>query len=677
MRAPDSAKQRADYLRQQIELHNRHYYQLDDPLISDAEYDQLLRELQQIEQDYPELVTQDSPTRRVGVAPLKLFAAVRHELPMLSLENAFSEQDVAAFDRRVRERVQLETVEYIAEPKLDGLAVSLIYERGRLVRAATRGDGHTGEDVTQNVRTIRDIPLKLAGEGYPERLEIRGEVFMPKKNFLALNDRARERGEKVFMNPRNAASGSLRQLDPKITAARRLGFFCYGHGIYPADRLPERQQELLAQFASWGLPVNREIEVVQGLAGCLDYYRRLLACRHDLPYEIDGVVYKVSRFSLQAKLGVGARAPRWAIAHKFPAEESTTRVTAITVQVGRTGALTPVACLEPVFIGGVTVTHATLHNVGEVHRKDIRIGDTVVIRRAGDVIPEIVKVILEKRPARTEIFTMPARCPVCGSDTISIPGEAAVRCSGGLFCPAQHKESIKHFASRKAMDIEGLGDKLIDQLLAKNFIRTVADLYRLSADELARPDRMGKKSADNLIQALERSKQTTLARFLYALGIRGVGEITAQTLASHFHTLENIKNADEKALQDVADIGPAIARSIFTFFRQPHNLEVIRQLLEAGVRWDEAPARVGSLPLRGRTFVITGSLSSMTREEAKAKLQTLGAKVTESISQSTDYLVVGAAPGSKLTKALEWGVEVIDEKKLLHLLDRSDTQTQQ
>jgi DNA ligase (NAD+) len=669
MRDLDAAKVRAALLRQQIELHNQRYYQLDDPLISDAEYDQLLHELQVLERDYPDLATPDSPTQRVGIAPLKAFAAVRHPCPMLSLENAFSDEDAVAFDRRVRERTRLETPEYVAEPKLDGLAISLIYEHGILIRGATRGDGYTGEDVTPNVRTIRDIPLKLTGSDYPDRIEIRGEVFMTKQNFLALNKRASERSEKIFINPRNAASGSLRQLDPKITAARRLCFFCYGHGESTRDRLPQKQQDLLARFQSWGLPVNPEVEVVQGIAGCLEYYRRLLLRRHDLPYEIDGVVYKVSRFDLQQALGSGVRAPRWAIAHKFPAEEATTRVTAIKVQVGRTGALTPVARLQPVFVGGVTVTNATLHNLDEVRRKDIRVGDTVVIRRAGDVIPEVVKVIADMRPPGAEVFVMPAHCPVCHSDVVAMPGEAVVRCSGGLYCPAQHKESIKHFASRRAMDIEGLGDRLIDQLLVRKYIASVADLYRLDTDTLARLERMGEKSARNLVEALEKSKRTTLARFLYALGIRGVGEITAQALANHFYTLEKIQNATEEDLQAVADIGPAIAHSLFVFLRQPHNLEVIQALRQAGVHWEEAAPKVKRSPLSGRVFVITGALTSMTREEAKAKLRALGAKVTDSVSRNTDYVVAGAEPGSKLNRAVELGVNVIDESEFLRLVE--------
>ena len=669
MHVPDEARRRAAALREQIEYHNRRYYQLDAPVISDAEYDQLLHELQALERQYPELVTPDSPTQRVGAAPIEALAEVRHEVPMLSLDNAFTEEDLLDFDRRIREKLERETVEYVAEPKLDGLAISLIYDDGVLVRGATRGDGHSGEDVTHNVRTIRDIPLKLEGSGFPKRFEVRGEVFMSKRGFLALNKKALESGEKVFVNPRNAAAGSLRQLDPKITTTRPLRFYCYGYGVYPATQLPRRHQDIFERFKSWGLPVSPEFRVVQGVEGCLTYYRALLARRHELPYEIDGVVYKLSRFDWQNELGYVARAPRWAIAHKFPAEEVTTRVIAIDVQVGRTGALTPVARLEPVFVGGVTVTNATLHNADEVHRKDIRVGDTVVVRRAGDVIPEVVKSVPEKRPAKTEIFVLPKHCPVCGSDVETTPGEAIARCSGGLYCPAQHKEAIKHFASRRALDIEGLGDKLVDQLLDKKLVDTVADLFHLKVDDLAELERMGKKSAENVIQALEKSKHTTLPRFLYALGIREVGEVTAQTLANHFRTLDKIMTADEAELQHVPDVGPTMAYHIATFFQQAQNREVIQNLLDAGVRWEEAAAKAkAEQTLTGKTFVLTGTLVSLTRDEAKAKLQARGAKVTASVSKKTDYVVAGADPGSKLATAEELGVEIIDEAQLLALL---------
>jgi DNA ligase (NAD+) len=660
---------RAAELREQIDYHNRRYYQLDAPVISDAEYDALLRELQTLERQYPELATPDSPTQRVGAAPLAAFAEVRHEVPMLSLDNAFTDEDVLAFDRRIREKLEQETTEYLAEPKLDGLAISLLYEHGLLTRGATRGDGHTGEDVTHNVRTIRAIPLRLSGSGFPARFEVRGEVFMPKAGFEAMNRKALETGDKVFVNPRNAASGSLRQLDPAITASRPLSFYCYGYGAYPEDRLPESQPELLERFRAWGLPINPETRVVRGVQGCLDYYRALSAKRDKLPYEIDGVVYKLSRFGWQAEMGYVARAPRWAIAHKYPAEEATTRVLAIDVQVGRTGALTPVARLEPVFVGGVTVTNATLHNADEVRRKDIRAGDTVVVRRAGDVIPEVVKSIPEKRPPNTRAFVLPERCPVCGSEVEIEEGEAIARCSGGLYCPAQHKEAIKHFASRRAMDIDGLGDKLVDQLLENKLVDTVADLFHLNVEELAGLERMGPKSAENLIAALEKSKHTTLPRFLYALGIREVGEVTAQTLATHLRTLEAIMTSDEPALQAIPDVGPTMAAHIAAFFRQPHNREVIRALLAAGVHWEETGAPVPQeQPLAGKVFVLTGTLAGLTRDQAKARLQALGAKVTGSVSKKTDYVVAGADPGSKLTKALELNVNVIDENELMSLL---------
>lgn len=669
MSAPEAVKERVVRLRQEIEQHNRRYYQLDAPVVSDAEYDELLRELRELEQQYPQLLTPESPSQRVGAAPISAFAAVRHEVPMLSLDNAFDDDDVQAFDRRIREKLERESIEYVAEPKLDGLAVSLLYEDGLLVRGATRGDGHAGEDVTHTVRTVRDIPLKLKGSGYPRRFEVRGEVFMPKEGFQAMNRRALEAGEKVFVNPRNAAAGSLRQLDPRISAARPLAFLCYGYGVFPKSALPASQQDIIARFGEWGLPISQEMQVVKGAEGCLAYYRELLARRHQLPYEIDGVVYKLSRIDWQEELGFVARAPRWAIAHKFPAEEMTTTVLAIEVQVGRTGALTPVARLRPVFVGGVTVTNATLHNADEVKRKDIRVGDTVVVRRAGDVIPEIVKSIPEKRPADAEEFVMPGHCPVCGSEVECLPEETIVRCSGGLYCPAQHKEAIKHFASRRALDIEGLGDKLVDQLLEKHLVSDVADLYALTVEQLAGLDRMGQKSAENLIAALEKSKRTSLPRFLYALGIREVGEVTAANLATHLGSLDALKAADEAQLQAIPDVGPTMARHIATFFRQPHNLEVIRKLLEAGIAWEECePPKPESQVLRGKVFVLTGTLAALTRDEAKSRLQALGAKVTGSVSKKTDFVVAGAEPGSKLDKARELGVEVIDEGVLLKML---------
>ncbi len=666
---PEQPVRRIAGLREQIDLHNKRYYQLDDPLISDAEYDELMRELIALEQRYPALLTPDSPSQRVGAEPLQAFEQVTHAVPMLSLENAFSDEEVRAFDKRVRERLGVDEVEYAAEPKMDGLAISLLYERGILVQAATRGDGRTGENVTHNARTIRAIPLKLAGRNYPERLEVRGEVFISKKGFAGLNRWARQQGEKEFVNPRNAAAGSLRQLDPSMTARRPLSFYSYGHGICPESALPETHNELLSRFESWGLPVCSEIEVVKSADGCIANYQRFLRQRLALPYEIDGVVYKVNRFDFQEKMGFVARAPRWAVARKFPAEIAMTEVVAIDVQVGRTGALTPVARLKPVFVGGATVTNATLHNADEVRRKDVRVGDTVIVQRAGDVIPEVLRAVLEKRPANTAEFAMPTHCPVCGSEVITIPGETTLRCSGGLYCPAQQKASIIHFASRKAMDIDGLGEKLISQFLDKKLINTVADLYDLTVEQLSKLERMGEKSAQNLIDALEHSKQTTLARFLYALGIREVGAVTANLLARHLGSLEAIAQADEERLQAIPDIGPTVAKHITVFFRQPHNIEVIQKLRAAGVRWDDVVVEAERVqPLKDVTFVITGTLETLTREEAKAQLEALGAKVTSAVSRKTRYLVAGSNPGSKLAKAAELGVEMIDEEKLLSML---------
>lgn len=671
MTALHSARQRVTELREQIESHNRSYYQFDAPVIADAEYDRLMRELLELENRFPELATPDSPTHRVGAAPLAAFAEVRHQVPMLSLDNAFSGEEVEAFDRRARERLGISegSIDYVAEPKLDGLAVSLTYQSGVLALAATRGDGRVGEDVTANVRTIPSIPLRLAGRDHPERMEVRGEVFMPKLGFRLLNERGLRLGEKTFANPRNAAAGSLRQLDPKITVSRPLAFFCYGVGFVPNAVIPPEHFTLLRLLESWGFPVCSEIARVAGVDGCLGYYRRILEKRALLPYEIDGVVYKVNDFAQQERLGYVARAPRWAVAHKFPAEEATTHVEAIDVQVGRTGALTPVARLTPVFVGGVTVTNATLHNADEVRRKDIRVGDTVIVRRAGDVIPEVVKMIPELRPADARMFEMPERCPACGSNVEPTPGEAILRCSGGLYCPAQHKESVRHFASRRAMDIEGLGDKLIDQLLDRKLIETVADLYRLREDGLADIDRMGTKSARNLLQSLEKSKTTTLSRFLYALGIREVGEVTARALAAHYGSLDAMMAADPESLQQVRDVGPSVAGHVATFFAQPHNREVVAALLAVGIQWSPETVASGARPLENQSFVLTGTLASMAREEAKEMLERLGARVSGSVSKKTTYVVAGNEPGSKLAKAEQLGVDVLTEKEFLQLLE--------
>jgi len=668
MSVPKTARQRARGLHEELHEHNYRYYVLDDPVITDAEYDRLLRELQQLEAKHPELVTPDSPTQRVGAAPLKAFGQVRHAVRMLSLDNAFDDDELADFDRRVRERLEVDTIEYAAEPKLDGVAVSLRYEDWVLVRGATRGDGETGEDITQNVRTIDGVPLRLAGDNIPSVLEVRGEVYISHRGFEQLNRKVTEQGLKPFVNPRNAAAGSLRQLDPKITAARPLEMYCYGVGQVEGN-LPDRHTDILAQLGKWHLRIYAGIQRVQGLDGCIDYYRSLEQQRAALPFDIDGVVFKVDRLEQQEQLGFVSRAPRWAIARKFPAEEAQTRVTGIDVQVGRTGAITPVARLEPVFVSGVTVTNATLHNADEVHRKDVRKGDTVVIRRAGDVIPEVVRVIKEKRKRGVRLFKMPATCPVCGSAVERVEGEAVARCTGGLFCPAQRREAIKHFASRRAMDIDGLGDKLVDQLVETGLIHDVSDLYRLGVEELAGLERMAEKSATNLVAALESSKHTTLERFIYALGIREVGEATARILAHEYGDLEPLMQVEAEALEEIHDIGPVVAQHIAGFFTEQHNREVIARLRSAGVHW-EAVATTGKLPLKDKTFVLTGTLS-MPRNELKDKLQAAGARVSGSVSKKTDYVVVGENPGSKADKARELGVEVLDEEGCQALLDKT------
>jgi len=662
--------QRIATLREKINHHNYCYYVLDNPEIPDAEYDRLMRELESLEQQYPETITPDSPTQRVGSAPLKEFAEVKHSIPMLSLGNAFEEQELIDFDRRVREGLDVDSVDYSAEPKLDGLAISLLYEDGVLVRGATRGDGFTGEDVTQNVRTIDSIPLKLIGKDYPHVLEVRGEVFMSKKGFEDLNERQRQNGEKTFANPRNAAAGSLRQLDSRITAARPLELYCYGLGIVEGHSMPGRHSEIMQTLKSWGLRVNPESRLVTGAEGCLGYHRKMLQKRESLAYDIDGVVFKVDRVDQQETLGFVSRAPRWAIAHKFPAEEEMTKLIGIDVQVGRTGALTPVARLEPIFVGGVTITNATLHNQDEIERKDVRIGDTVIVRRAGDVIPEVVQPVLpERKNKKLRKFKMPTECPVCGSKVVRLEGEAVSRCTGGLYCPAQRREAIKHFVSRRAMDIEGIGDKLVEQLDQLGMIKDVSDLYHLKAEAIAGIERMGEKSADNLIKALEHSKKTTLPRFLFALGIRQVGETTAQTLARHFGTLEALMQASEEALIAVQDVGPVVAQSIVSFFKEKHNRDVVKKLIKAGIHWPEEKAPSSqSQTLAGKTFVLTGTLPNMNRNDAKEKLQRLGAKVSGSVSKKTDYVVVGADPGSKAVKAEELGIRMIDEDQLLKLL---------
>lgn len=670
--APDA--ERVDELRRLIRYHDRRYYVLDDPELPDAAYDRLMSELRALEAAHPELVREDSPTQRVGGEPLPEFAQVHHGMPMLSLDNAFDEEGVRAFDRRVRERLQSERIVYAAEPKLDGLAVSVRYEDGRLVLASTRGDGTTGENITQNVRTIRSVPLVLEDTGWPSVLEVRGEVYMPKAGFDAMNARARERGEKVFVNPRNAAAGSLRQLDPSMTAARPLAMFCYGVGVVEGGSLPEEHSRVLDALAAWGLRTCAERARVSGVEGCLAYYAQIGAQREALPYQIDGVVYKVDSLREQADLGFVARAPRWALAHKFPAEEEITQVLDIQVQVGRTGAITPVARLDPVFVGGVTVTNATLHNEDEVRRKDVHVGDWVVVRRAGDVIPEVVRVLPDRRPAGARPFQMPDQCPVCGSEVLRAEGEVVARCVGGLSCAAQRKEAIKHFSSRRALDIEGLGSKLVEQLVDQGLVHDPADLFDLSVATLSSLDRMAEKSAGNLVAALERSRKTTLSRFLYALGIREVGEATAQALAGYFGSLEGIASADEETLQKVDDVGPVVAAHVHAFLREPHNITVIDKLRARQVSWPESvpdhERESAPAPLQGKTFVLTGTLGSLTRDEAKARLTALGAKVAGSVSAKTHFVVAGDKAGSKLDKANALGVQVLGEEELLDLLAR-------
>jgi len=737
------ARERHQALSEAIERHNYRYYVLDDPEVPDSEYDRLFNELRELERAHPDLVTPDSPSQRVGAPPLKDFDEVVHRLPMLSLDNALSEQALVDFDRRVRDRLGVPgPVDYAAEPKLDGLAVSLRYEHGVLTEAATRGDGTRGENVTLNVRTIASVPLRLRDDHWPPVLEVRGEVFMPKKGFEALNARQRERGEKTFANPRNAAAGSLRQLDSRITARRPLRFICYGLGEVQGDVPAGSHSGIMTRLASWGLPVSPELKRVEGVSGCVDYFAEIGRRRDSLPYEIDGIVFKVDRLADQVALGSVARAPRWAIARKFPAEEALTEVQAVEFQVGRTGAVTPVARLQPVSVGGVTVSNATLHNMDEVRRKDVHVGDTVFVRRAGDVIPEVVRVLPERRPADAPPVVLPGQCPICGSDVIRPEGEAVARCSGGLYCPAQRKEAVKHFASRRALDIEGLGDRLVDQLVERRLIDDPADLFALDVETLAGLERMGRKSAENLVAALQRSRETTLARFLFALGILGIGETMAanvaaacgtleavmalrladlvevrpsqarrlhdtlaaqpalvldvpiiaaqpglkwfhdshaQLLIERFGGLQQVRGVDAEALVNaprvkIEGVGEVLAEKLVTFFRQPHNRDVIAKLRAAGVSWPDPGAgaqRSDDLPLSGKTVVLTGTLSEP-RGAVKQRLQALGAKVTGSVSSKTDYLIAGDEAGSKLAKATKLGVPVLDESGLQTLLGQHE-----
>lgn len=669
----DHAKiqKRLEELRSEINDHNYRYYVLDAPVISDAQYDKLLRELQQLEQQHPDLITPDSPTQRVGAAPAKAFGEVRHKVPMTSMDNAFDTDEARDWDERVRKGLATDNaVHYTAEPKFDGTSISLRYEDGVLVQAGTRGDGATGEDVTQNVRTIRTVPLKLHDKGWPKVLEVRGEIVIPKKAFEKLNAEQLKQGGKVFANPRNAAAGSLRQLDPRITATRPLSFFPWGLGEVSGGKIPEQYSGVVEKLHAWGFRITDQFRKLCGVEDCLAYYAEIGTKRQRLPFEIDGVVYKVDDFAARERLGFTARAPRWAIAHKFAAQEENTEVEDILASVGRTGVITPVAVLKPVHVSGVTVTHATLHNQDELERKDVRIGDTVIVRRAGDVIPEVVGVVKEKRPHSTRKWHMPKKCPQCGSEVVREEGEAAHRCIGGLYCPAQRMGALLHFASRRAMDIEGMGDKLAELLATSGMAETVADLYKLKDQKqaLVSLERMGEKSAQNLLDQIEKSKHTTLPRLLYALGIPQVGEATALALAQHFGSMDAVMDADVETLQEVSGIGPNVAEEICSFFREEHNRKVIRALRMANVKPPDFAMNRKTLPLAGKTFVLTGTLAGMSRDEAKEKLIELGAKVAGSVSKKTDYVVVGDDPGSKAIKARELGVTMLVEKEFLKLI---------
>ena len=678
---PADAAARAQVLREQLDAHNHSYYVLDAPTVPDAEYDRLFRELQALEAQYPELVTADTPTQRVGGKVLDELHAVAHRVPMLSIQTETDIEDSGAvnFDNRVRKELELAedapSVEYTAELKFDGLAISLRYEHGVLVQAATRGDGATGEDVTANVRTIRGIPLRLRTAHLPDVIEVRGEIYITRSDFEALNAAQDVAGDKRFVNPRNAAAGCIRQLDSKITARRPLSFFAYGVGeigtVNDSFRaLPQRHSEMLDTFAAWGFPVNKDQAVVSGADGLIAYHQRIGEQRNALPFDIDGVVYKVNSLALQQQLGFRSREPRWAVAHKYPAQEELTEVLEIEVQVGRTGAITPVARLKPVFVGGVTVTNATLHNEDEVRRKDIHIGDTVVVRRAGDVIPEVVRALIERRSPDARAFVMPQTCPSCGAAVHRDEDEAIARCTAGLYCPAQRKQALLHFASRRALDIDGLGEKIVDQLVDNNLVRTPADLFRLEAPALAALERMGDKAAANLVQAIGQCRETTLARFIYALGIRNVGESTARDLAAHFRGIDAVMAADEMRLQQVTDVGPVVAQSVAAFFADAHNREVIADLLAAGIQFAPIAEPEQAAPgMAGKTFVLTGTLPTLSRDEAKARIEAKGGKVSGSVSKKTHYVVAGAEAGSKLTKAQELGVPVLDESALVQLLD--------
>jgi DNA ligase (NAD+) len=668
---PEEIVQRYQRLKDDLNQYNHAYYVLDDPSIPDSEYDRLMRELQAIEQDFPSLVTPDSPSQRVGGVALDSFSQVVHRVPMLSLDNAFSDSEMVDFDRRVKDRINLDSSQqmtYACEPKLDGVAVSVLYKKGLLERAATRGDGSVGEDITANVRTIKSIPLRLQGEKIPDILEVRGEIYMPKAGFNHLNQKAKQAGEKAFVNPRNAAAGSLRQLDSKITATRPLEMCAYSVGQFEGENKPDSHFQMLQMLGKLGFKINQHIKQVKGIDACEDYYQHLASIRDQLDYDIDGIVYKVNDFRLQDRLGFVAKAPRWAIARKFPAQEEMTRLLDVEFQVGRTGAVTPVARLEPVFVGGVTVGNATLHNADEINRLGVCIGDTVIVRRAGDVIPQIVKVVLDRRPPGAQLIIFPERCPVCQSAVKRAEGEAIARCTGGLFCGAQTKEAIKHYASRKAMDIDGLGDKLVDALVDNDLIYSIADLYDLKLKGLVNLERMAQKSAENLLQSIEVSKQTTLPKFLYSLGIREVGEATAQTLANNFGTLDSVIAASIDQLLEIDDVGPIVARHIVDFFNNPDNLPIVEAIVAAGVQWKDIDQSADSLPLKGQTWVLTGTLETMSRAEAKDRLQEFGAKVAGSVSAKTHAVVAGPGAGSKLKKAQALEIQVLTEQSLIEFL---------
>jgi DNA ligase (NAD+) len=667
-------EEQINHLRTQLRHHEYQYHVLDAPEVPDAEYDRLMRELRELETAHPTLITADSPTQRVGAAPLSAFEQVKHQVPMLSLDNVFDEESYLAFYKRVQDRLKTtEPLTLCCELKLDGLAVSLLYENGELVQAATRGDGTTGENITANVRTIRAIPLRLHGDNIPARLEVRGEVFMPQPGFEAMNDEARRTGGKVFANPRNAAAGSLRQLDPRITAKRPLTFFCYGVGLLEGGELPRSHYQRLQQFKAWGLPVSDRVRICTGSDDVLAFYRQVEADRPSLGFDIDGVVVKIDSLDIQETLGFVARAPRWATAFKFPAQEQITLVKDVEFQVGRTGAITPVARLEPVLVAGVMVSNATLHNADEIERLGLRIGDTVIVRRAGDVIPQVVGVVLDERPENAREVVFPTQCPVCHSDVERVEGEAVARCTAGLICGAQRKEALKHFVSRRALDVDGMGDKIIDQLVEKEYVKTPADLFRLTAGKLTGLDRMGPKSAQNVVNALEKAKETTLARFLYALGIREVGEATAANLAAHYGSVEALRAADIESLKTVQDVGEVVAKHVVNFLSEEHNQQVIDELLspEINIHWPEVQVIVLEeidSPFAGKTVVLTGSLSILSRDEAKDRLTALGAKVSGSVSKKTDLVIAGEAAGSKLAKAQELGIDVIDEAEMIRLL---------